>query len=241
LWCKIHHKPFDIVSIEYENSSSFLYWKCLKKDCGEIFKSKWSDISSGNGCGCCAGFQVGYSNCLATKRPDIAGEWHPTLNGKLTPNDVTSCSNKEAWWLCSNVKCNYEWNSIISNRTGCNANGCPKCNKSKGEKRIEKYFKENNFTESIDYIPQKPFPKLIGVGYRQLSYDFYLPQYNLLIEYQGEFHDGTAHIQTEDDFKRQQEHDKRKKQYALDNNINLLPIWYWDFENIEKILDKELN
>lgn len=63
----------------------------------------------------------------------------------------------------------------------------------------------------------------------------------MLIEYQGEFHDGTAWQQTEIDFLRQQEHDKRKKNYANMNNILLLEIWYWDYNNIEQILDKTIN
>jgi len=81
---------------------------------------------------------------------------------------------------------------------------------------------------------------LIGVGGGNLSYDFYLPNYNLLIEYQGEFHDGTAIQQSKEKFKKQLEHDKRKREYADNHNINLLEIWYWDFDNIEKILKREL-
>lgn len=42
------------------------------------------------------------------------------------------------------------------------------------------------------------------------------------------------------DFQRQQEHDRRKREYAIQNNINLLEIWYWDYDNIEKILKSEL-
>jgi hypothetical protein len=42
------------------------------------------------------------------------------------------------------------------------------------------------------------------------------------------------------DFKTQQEHDKRKRKYAKDNKIDLLEIWYWDFDNIENILDNNL-
>jgi len=38
----------------------------------------------------------------------------------------------------------------------------------------------------------------------------------------------------------QQEHDRRKREYALYNNINLLEIWYWDFNRIEEILQTEL-
>jgi Zn ribbon nucleic-acid-binding protein len=113
---------------------------------------------------------------------------------------------------------------------------CPFCSKSKGEIRVSKYLVECN----IEFIPQMKFDGLLGIGGGNLSYDFYLPMQNLLIEYQGEFHDGTVHQQREEDFKRQQEHDRRKRKYANDNGIRLLEIWYWDFDNIEKILEKEL-
>ena len=44
----------------------------------------------------------------------------------------------------------------------------------------------------------------------------------------------------EEQFKIQQEHDKRKKEYAKLHNIKLLEIWYYDFDNITEILNKEL-
>ena len=68
-----------------------------------------------------------------------------------------------------------------------------------------------------------------------------MPSYNLLIEFQGEYHDGTARNQTEEGFKKQQEYDKKKKEYAKNNNIDLLEIWYWDFNNIENILIEKLS
>ena len=37
-------------------------------------------------------------NDLATKRPDLATEWHPTKNGDLKPTDVAAGSEKKAWW-----------------------------------------------------------------------------------------------------------------------------------------------
>lgn len=115
--------------------------------------------------------------------------------------------------------------------------GCPICNESKGEKRIAKYLNINQ----IDFKPQYKFKDLVGVKNGLLSYDFYLPYYNLLIEYQGEFHKSRQKHVSENKFKKQQEHDKRKREYAVNNNINLLEIWYWDFDNIEEILKKELN
>ena len=115
--------------------------------------------------------------------------------------------------------------------------GCRKCVSSKGEKRIEKFLKSYD----INFVPQKKFTDLVGLGGRCLSYDFYLPEFNLLIEYQGQFHDGTASFQTEEGFLIQKEHDKRKTAYAESNNIRLLEIWYQDYDNIEKILENILN
>lgn len=54
---------------------------------------------NGSGCPYCAGRKVlaGF-NDLATREPEIAKQWHPTLNGTLTPQMVTVGSHKKAWW-----------------------------------------------------------------------------------------------------------------------------------------------
>lgn len=59
----------------------------------------------------------------------------------------------------------------------------------------------------------------------------------------GNYHDGTVNkeVQSDEKFNRQQEHDKRKREYAKKNNIKLLEIWYWDFDNIEGMFKRELN
>lgn len=111
--------------------------------------------------------------------------------------------------------------------------GCPYCKRSKGEERIKQYLITNN----IKFVSQKKFTDLKNT--LPLSYDFYLPKYNLLIEYQGQFHDGTASMVDKSKyFERQQKNDKLKRDYANSNNYNLLEIWYYDFDNIENIIDK---
>jgi len=253
LWCKLNNKPFELLSNIYEGNNKNLKWKCLKDGCGEIFNMRWRAILDNQNCPFCIGFKVGLSNCLVTRDSELSKEWHPTKNGDLTPYDVTCGSNKHVWWVCK--ECGYEWFTDIFHRS--NGSGCPQCNKSKGEKRIKKRLDNNGFIEinqeeydklnyfnkitNIYYIPQKTYNKLIGVYGKLLSYDFYLPYYNLLIEYQGEFHDGTAYQQSKEDYRKQLEHDKRKKEYAQNNNIKLSEIWYWDFDNIESILENELN
>jgi hypothetical protein len=63
-----------------------------------------------------------------------------------------------------------------------------------------------------------------------------------LIEYQGEQHEYPIKLfGGEKQFKIQQEHDKRKREYAEFHGIQLLEIWYWDFDNIEKILEETLS
>jgi hypothetical protein len=133
------------------------------------------------------------------------------------------------------AKCGHKWSPTASSLTS--GFGCPNCASSRGERRINDFLTNQN----IAFIYQKSFSALRGVGGGLLSYDFYLTKYNLLIEYQGEFHDGTARQQTEIDFLRQQEHDRRKKIYAKNHNICLLEIWYWDYDNIEHILHETLN
>jgi hypothetical protein len=142
---------------------------------------------------------------------------------------------KKVWWMCA--ECKHEWQtSVYSRNIG---RGCPICKESKGENQITKYLNFNN----INFIPQMTYDGLVGVRNGDLSYDFYIPNYNLLIEYQGEFHDDTAYkkkAQSLKEFETQIEHDKRKRDYAINNNIKLLEIWYYDFDNIENILTKEL-
>src|ERR1039457_809599 len=51
------------------------------------------------------------TNTLQAIHPKLAGEWHPTRNAPLTPNDVTCGTGKKAWWLC---KKGHEWEASIN-------------------------------------------------------------------------------------------------------------------------------
>ena len=53
-------------------------------------------------------------NDLATIYPNIATEWHPTLNGNLHPNEVFSSSSKMVWWVCDK---GHSYQQTIQNRT----------------------------------------------------------------------------------------------------------------------------
>ena len=182
LWCKLNNKPFELISDMYESPHTNLKWKCLKDGCGEFFEMPWARASQNGGCGYCHGKQVGLSNCLATLYPELATEWHSTKNGDLTPYDITYGSRLDIWWKCN--ECGFEWNVKPNSRTSFDS-GCPECNKSKGEKKITNWLQSN----CVEFEVQKTFNGLYGIGNKNLSYDFNLPSYNLLIEFQGEQHE----------------------------------------------------
>lgn len=81
-----------------------------------------------------------------------------------------------------------------------------------------------------------------GTYYR---FDFYLPDYNLFIEYDGQQHyQPVRFFGTDKDaqqvFERTQANDKIKNRYCEENNINLLRIPYWEQNNIETIINNYL-
>lgn len=62
-------------------------------------------------------------NDLASRFPAIAGEWHPTQNGPLTPNRVSASSNKKVWWRCP---LGHSYQAVVAART-TGGSGCPYC------------------------------------------------------------------------------------------------------------------
>jgi very-short-patch-repair endonuclease len=112
--------------------------------------------------------------------------------------------------------------------------GCPVCRQSKGEIEIIKYLNKN----SIKYIPQKKFDGCIGEK-KRLAFDFYLPELNKCIEFDGEQHYIAKEIWGGNKYLiKIQSYDNIKTQYCQDNNIELIRIKY--NENIENKLNEYL-
>lgn len=92
--------------------------------CRHEWEASIGHRARGKGCPVCGGdLIVPGINDLATKHPDLAGQWHPTKNAELTPEDVPAGSNRKVWWL---GECGHEWEALIVNRSRLNA-GCPFC------------------------------------------------------------------------------------------------------------------
>ena len=103
-------------------SSSKAWWICKL---GHEWESWIHHVVNGSGCPICNGKQVliGY-NDLKTLDPEVAAQWHPELNGDLTPEMVAKSSNKYVWWQCD---LGHAWKASINSRTGKVRPGCPYC------------------------------------------------------------------------------------------------------------------
>lgn len=114
--------------------------------------------------------------------------------------------------------------------------GCPQCKniESKGEKEVKRILKKLG----VSFVSEKTFEGCRDKN--KLPFDFYLPEYNICIEYDGEQHFSNVEY-FNNSLEYVQLHDAIKSKYCKDNNIILLRIPYWDYSNIEAIITNELN
>lgn len=105
------------------NSNRKVWWVC---PLGHAYQA-WitGRTRQGSGCPVCTGKKVlpGF-NDLASRVPEIAAQWHPVLNGALTPEMVTTGSHRKVWWICPE---GHVWKAVIHSRAGAQRCGCPVC------------------------------------------------------------------------------------------------------------------
>ena len=97
--------------------------------------------------------QIDKKDSILITHPEIAAEWHPTLNGDMSPSNFTKGSRHKMWWICP--VCNNEYQSTISHRVSGTA--CPKCGIIRSKKAKMKAvcmidLKTNEIVEIFDSI-----------------------------------------------------------------------------------------
>lgn len=201
--------------IEKSMKTKKSYWVC-QCDCGNIKSIYANNLKTGHtqSCGCYQRQQTSKSNIK-----DLTGKRF----GKLTV--ISQAENGGAFnsvrWLCKcdcgSVTTVYA-SALLSNLT----KSCG-CLRSIGEENICKLLTQNN----IKYIREYSLKDL-----KYYRFDFYLPEYNRLIEYDGEQHDKEPSGAWKTSLKIIQKRDQLKTNYALKNNIDLVRIPYWERDNI---------
>ena len=197
----------------------------LKLECpnGHYHEIRLDSFQNGSGC----------KQCMINKMKNDNEHVLKMLRDKgYQPISEYTGSKNKMRFRCIN---GHEFESTYSNIM--NGYGvCHICEGTVGEQRISNFLISNN----ISFITQHRFN---DCKYQNtLPFDFYLPDYNLCIEFDGELHYksvecfggdlGLVECKIRDDV---------KTKYCIDNNIKLIRIPYWDKNNIEYILQNELN
>jgi hypothetical protein len=153
--------------------------------------------------------------------------------------------NKEEYskWDLKNLRaicpeCGKEFLTSFGAFTKYCGQSCPACSasESRGEREIRHILENSyiNFEQEYSFVDCR--------DKNPLPFDFYLPDYNVLIEYQGVQHyDVIERFGGLEGFILRQKHDQIKSEYCLLHNITLITIPYWEFHNITQILQQELN
>ena len=211
-----------IVLGEYKNSKTPIEVSCRK--CGHVWSAIPNSLLKGNSCPKCAGTmrKTQEQFVLEMKKK------HPTIKV------IGTYTNNKTKLLCLCKNCGKYFRNVPHTMLN-GGNGCPNCTKSRGENKIKNWLNEHEF----DYQCQKTFDDCKDI--HVLPFDFYLPKYNTIIEY-----DGIQHFKSKEffggerSFRILQKHDKIKNDYCSQNAIRLIRIPYTDYDNIDEILNDEL-
>jgi len=217
---KIHNKKYDYSLTKYTKSQNKIKIICEKHG---IFEQKASSHLQGFKCPKCYNDKKTYTTNIFIKLSNIK---HNNFYDYSLVNYIHS--SKKVKIICPKHG-EFEQNAGAHIKGA----GCPLCNSSKGEKQIRIFLENNNFIFNYQQIFKN------CKNDRYLPFDFYLPDYNVCIEFDGlqhfkpiEYFGGKKYLQVI------KYHDKIKTDFCMDNDIKLIRIKY--NENIIKKLENQL-
>lgn len=196
-------------------------WKCLC-ECGNTHYTTNRSLKRGDckSCGCLNKAQI------TALGKDNAKDITNKRFGKLIA--IEKLNEKFSWssscvWLCK-CDCGNEIKVTVSSLNSKNTQSCGCQQHSLGVENIKSRLQEFN----ISYTTEKTYLDLRSDKNKLLQFDFYLPEKNTLIEFDGEQHYKRNRYFTN----RQIFHDFLKNEYSLKNNIPLYRIPYSEKNNI---------
>ena len=226
---QIHGDKYNYDDVDYKNAKLPVRIKC--NTCGHVFYQNPNNHLRGQGCSSC------YGNTKKTKEQFIENA-RKIHGNKYDYSKVVYKNNRTPMKIKCN-KCNKYFYQDAGNHLS--GQGCPYCASSNGEKKIAEILTNNTIEFKQEYIFKDCKDK------RVLPFDFYLPLFNVCIEFQGKQHykEGFSFYLSYNrgnvekatlQFEKTRYHDKLRREYCAKNNIVLLEIKY--DENIEEKLQE---
>ena len=220
----IENEGYELLSTGYNTTKEKLLIKC---DRGHIFEMSFEDFKEGHRCWEC--YKIDKLRTPKKYTYEMVKECIEEEGYKLLSTEYESYSSKLT------MECPNGHKFKMSLGKFKNGRRCPKCKKSKGEIEISKILDLYNIKYEEEYRFENCKFKYT------LPFDFYLPEYNTCIEYDGIQH---FYIIEQfgglDGFISSKIRDTIKNIYCENNNIKLIRIPYWEFNNIETIINEEL-
>lgn len=195
---------------KYKNTSTYI--KVRHEECGIEYEVRPDSFLRGSRCVQCTYDSYREKYLLTTE--EYSEKVHELSDGEYRViGEYTGVFNK---LKMKHLLCSYEY--MVTPHQFNRGRRCPKCNLSKGEKLIDRVLKG----VGVEYESQKYFK-----GFGGYSYDFYLPNVNVLIEYQGVQHYRPVDLfGGEKRFEIQKRNDDIKRKYAKEHGYVLVEIPY---------------
>lgn len=220
---KIKEK-YDILETYVKDTHTVYKVQC--KQCGHIRETFLSNFMKNLDCGCTTGIYRGRT------AEEFINECNEYYNNELEL--VGDYKNQTTKVLLKHKPCGFIWSVRPADIIHGDSH-CPKCRtrQSLGEQKIAKILTLLN----ISFKEQEPL-----LNSRQ-KFDFFLPDYNIAIEYNGRQHYEYSPFfhKDQEGFIKYKERDIKKQQYCKDNNIELITISYLQDNDIEKIISNKIS
>lgn len=210
---KIHNNKYNYDLVNYINSKNKVKIICNTHGQFELIAGQHL---IGRGCQLCSSNKL--NNNLFIEKAKV-------IHGDIYNYDLVKYFSSKI-----NVKINCLTHGVFEQKPNHHLSGagCPICKESRGEREIKDFLLNNN----IEFIRQYKF--LNCKNKRQLPFDFYLPLYNICIEFNGRQHYEEVIYWGGDKFlEKQKNRDRIKKEFCETNNIKLLIID--DIKEIKKL------
>jgi len=220
---QLYNNKYDYSEVEYLNSSQKVKIIC---PIHSYFFIRPSNHLNGQSCPSCSGVKridtinfISISNEVHNQKYDYSNVFYKNNHTKVE------------------IICKKHGKFLQSPKDHMSGHGCNLCNISRGELMVEKKLK----ILGIEFIREKKFDDCIGIYGSKLPFDFYLPKYNIIIEFDGRQHHEPVDIfGGQKSFENLKKNDKIREKWCEQKKIKIFRIKWNDIENSFLMIYKEI-